>query len=212
MTNDYSNLGVCTEDFTLTGIYEGKEHRCRCQAKDDDWRQREWAGYDIAALLDLCHLCVRTPMKSGTRWSWYACDECKTVDNQIASAIVGEASPRNRILPLGRHSMMNGVSLRIGDAPNDGVRNRFVESLMEINGLWSRLHKWKDEEAQRLAEVCGFDNLESVSLERWMETNNATLGASVDAWCRFVGEDLPDISELDNLRHARYLYLDRRTA
>jgi hypothetical protein len=209
VTNDYSNLAVCTEDFTLKGMYKGKEHRCRCQPKDEQWRDREWAGYDIAAELDLCHLCVRTPVRSGTRWSWLACESCRSADNQIANTTLGESGPRNKILNLGRHSMMNGISLRIEDAQGDNQTKRFVKSVMEVNSGWIRLFAWKDEEAQRLFEASGFDNLESVPLDRWLETNRASQGASVDAWCRFFDKDLPHLAKFDELRNARQTYLDR---
>ncbi len=203
MTNDYSNLAVCTKHFTLSGVYEGREHRCGCQPADNTWRQREWAGYDIAALIDLCHLCVRAVMASGSRWTWYACDSCRKVNNQIATAILGEPDPRNKILPLGRHSMMNGVALSLHNADSNARTERLIESVMELQDFWDRLSTWKSEEGERLVAVSGFGGLETVPLDRWLEANGASLGASADAMCRFVDEDLPDLDELDDMRRAR---------
>ena len=210
MTNQYQHLAVCTTCFGLSGIEEGREHRCGCQPKDDEWRGREWAGHDIAAVIDLCHLCVRSPVISGSRWSWYACEECRSVDNTVANAIVGGSDPRHRILPLGRHSLMNGTVLRTDRAQHDIATKRFLESLLEMRQFWSRLWEWKKEEAQRLAEVSGLKRLASVPLETWLEANDTTRGASVDAWCRFVGDGLPDVPGLDDLRQARYRHMDRR--
>ena len=102
------DLEVCLECFNLRGSFEGKEHRCDCVPRDDGWREREWGTRDIAALVDLCHLCARNTMKSGTRWSWYACDICLKV-NRIVGEVFG--SRRAGALPLGRHSIMNGVTL-----------------------------------------------------------------------------------------------------
>ena len=200
MTNDYSNLAVCTKRFTLSGVYEGREHRCGCQPTDDAWRQREWAGYDIAALLDLCHLCVRAVMASGSRWTWYACDSCRKVNNQIAPAILGEPDSRAQILPLGRHSMMNGVALGLGAPHSNDRTEQFIESVMGLRDLWDRLSTWNREEGQRVVAASGFGGLETVPLDRWLEANGASLGASADAMCRFVDEDLPD---LDDMRRAR---------
>ena len=68
------DLEVCLTCYQLKGLFEDREHRCGCVGRDDEWREREWGRKDIAALIDLCHLCARNTMKSGTRWSWYACD------------------------------------------------------------------------------------------------------------------------------------------
>lgn len=208
MTNDYSNLAVCTKHFTFSGIYEGREHQCGCQPTDDGWRQREWDGYDIAALLDLCHLCVRAVMRSGSRWTWYACQACRTVDSQIATAIAGERQPRAQILPLGRHSMMNGVALNVGSAKRDDLIEQFIESVMELHDFWDRLSAWRREEGQRLVAASGFGGLETVPLGRWLETNGASPGASADAMCRFLDEDVPDLRELDDMRRAREAHLE----
>ena len=107
---------------------------------------------------------------------------------------------------------MNGTILSADSARHDIATKRFIESLTEMVGLWSRLSEWKQEEAVRLAEVSGLQDVTSVPLATWLEVNSASEGASVDAWCRFVGQDLPDIPELDELRHARYQHMDRRSA
>jgi len=207
VTNDYSNLAVCTKHFTLVGIYENREHRCRCQPTDNTWREREWDGYDIAALIDLCHLCVRAVMASGSRWTWYACDSCRTVNNQIASTILGEPDKRNKVLPLGRHSMMNRVALNLHTAHSDDRTERFMESVMELRGVWERLSVWRREEGQRLAAASGFDGLGTIPLDRWLEATGASLGASADAMCRFIDDDLPDLRDLDDIRRARDTHL-----
>lgn len=212
MTNTYSDLAVCTEDFTLTGTYKGKKYRCSCQPKDEQWRQREWAGYDITAEIELCHLCVRAAIRSGSRWTWYACDACRTVDNQVANAIIGESDPRNRVLPLGRHSLMNGVSLGADKVRNDEVRGRFIESLVQLSGLWDRIFAWKNEEARRLLKTSILRDLGSIPLDRWLDASPPSPEASVDAWCRFVDKDLPYLPELDDLRRARRAHVERSSS
>ncbi len=203
MTNDYSNLAVCTEHFTLTGVYEGKEHRCGCQHNDEEW-DNEWDGYDIAALIDLCHLCVRDVMGSGSRWTWYACESCRKVNNEIATAILGESHPGNQILPLGRHSMMNGGAIGLDPPQSDDPTERIVESIMGFFEFSRRLVDWKGEEGQRLVDASGFDSVEALPLDRWLDAKPGSPGASADAMSRFIGEeDLPDLRELDGLRRAR---------
>ncbi len=212
MTSDYSNLAVCTTHFALTGVYEGKEHRCGCQPNDEEWKS-EWIGHDIAALIDLCHLCVRDVMASGSRWTWYACESCRNVNNEIATAILGESHPTNQILPLGRHSMMNGVALGLDPPQSDDPTERLTESITGFFEFSSRLFDWKREEAQRLVDASGFDSAEALPLDRWLEANPGSPGASADAMSGFIGEeDLPDLRELDGLRRAREDHLKLRAS
>jgi hypothetical protein len=105
--------------------------------------------------------------------------------------------------------MMNGISLGAEGVESDEMTKQFVDSVMELSGFWNRLSEWRKKEAQRLTEASGFSDLESVPLDRWFEANGASQGASVDAWCRFVGEDLPNLPDLDDLQQARQAHLER---
>ena len=203
MRNDYSTLSVCTTHLTLVGVYEGKEHRCACDPGGDGWREREWDGYDIAALLGLCSVCVRDVVKSGTRWSWLACETCRSVNNAVAMAINGETHPGNQVLPLGRHSLMNRIVIGPGSLQPGGVTEASVEPLVSFFEFLSRLADWQQEEGRRLIDRGGFTGLDRVPLDDWMAANPGSLGASADAFCRFVGEDIPDLPGLDDLREAR---------
>ena len=82
--------------------------------------------------------------------------------------------------------MMNGIVLRADSLRSEGLTEEFIESLQEMNGLWSRFSPWQKKEAQQLVEASGFSDLESVPLAHWSKCNGTSLGASVDAWCRFV--------------------------
>ena len=201
------DLEVCLECFNLRGRFEGKEHRCDCVPRDDGWREREWGTRDIAALVDLCHLCARNTMKSGTRWSWYACDICLKV-NRIVGEVFG--SRRAGALPLGRHSIMNGVTLSGGNTDDTAVAG-FVDLLRGLTKVWKRIFEWAPQEAGRLAASAGWDSGEgAVPLVEWLERFPASRGASVDAFCRFVEYDLPEHPTLRHLNKARAEFIAAR--
>jgi hypothetical protein len=209
VTNEYSTVGVCTRHLALRGVYEGKEHRCGCQPPDDDWREQEWAGYDIAALIDLCHVCVRDVVKSGTRWSWYGCETCRSVNNRIATAILSKPHPGNQVLPLGRHSMMNGRAIGVDPPKSNDPADRVTESMVSLFEFAKRIFKWKKEEGRHLIELAGSADTDSVPLDDWLVANPSSPGASADAIARFIDEEeLPDIRELDGLRKERQLHLE----
>ena len=198
------DLEVCLQCFNLRGRFEEKEHRCGCNSKEDGWREREWDGYDIAALVDLCHLCARNTIKSGSRWSWYACDNCLDVNRAVGAVF---DSPKAGALPLGRHSIMNGVSFGGGDTSDAAIKD-FVAFFRGLTSVWKRIFKWAPEEAGRLAAAAGWDNLESVPLVDWLEANPTSTGASVDAYSRFVEYDLPAHPLLRELVEARTEFLE----
>ena len=199
-----ADLEVCLECFKLHGLFEGKEHRCSCAPRDDGWREREWGTRDIAALVDLCHLCARNTMKSGSRWSWYACENCLEV-NRAVGAVFG--SQKAGALPLGRHSMMNGVTLGGGNTDDTAVAG-FVDLLRGLTKVWKRIFEWAPQEAGRLAASAGWDSGGgAVPLVEWLERFPASRGASVDAFCRFVEYDLPDHPDLELLSGAKREFL-----
>jgi hypothetical protein len=77
------------------------------------------------------------------------------------------------------------------------------------NGFWSRIFGWQKEEAQQLMGASGFNAPDAVPLPNWLKTNRASQGASVDAWCRFVDEGLPDLPDLDELRQSRQTHVSQ---
>jgi hypothetical protein len=208
--DDYSTLSVCTTHVTLVGTYLDKDHRCGCDPGDEGWREREWAGYDVPALIELCYVCVRDVMGSGTRWSWRACKTCRGVNNAIATAINGKDHPGNQVVPLGRHSIMNSITIRSDELGEAGVAGQFVDSLMSFFEASIRIMDWRREEGLRLIDVAGFANRNLVSLDEWTAVNPGSRGASTDALCRLIGAgDLPDLPGLDDLRADRNAFLKR---
>ena len=139
-------------------------------------------------------------MKSGTRWSWYACETCLEV-NRAVGAVFG--SRKAGALPLGRHSMMNGVTLG-GGSIDDAAVHGFAELLRGLTSVWKRIFEWAPQEAGRLAASAGWDSGEgAVPLVEWLERFASSRGASADAFCRFVEYDLPEHPSLDHFNEAR---------
>jgi len=82
------------------GLYEdwpdpetGYQQRCH-----DRKGQEKWEGYDINEWIRLCDCCLAVPMRSGSKWSPFFCNNCRP---DIVAA--------ERGIPIGRHSMMNRV-------------------------------------------------------------------------------------------------------
>jgi hypothetical protein len=197
VTSGLADLGLCLTCFSFRGTYQGRDHRCQCH-RDASWRASEWEGYDIAELIALCKLCARDTMDSGTRWSWLACETCRDVNRKIGAVTGGR---RHGALPLGRHSLMNGVSLEVTDQNESHIRG-FAEALSQLSHIWTGIFDWGSTERRRLADAAPIEG-DVVPLSRWLATFPSSTGHSVDAFCRFTGFELPEVAEFEELNAAR---------
>jgi hypothetical protein len=95
---------------------------CSC-ASDEEWRaQPRWGG-DFNTVVELCNCCGGVALSSGSRWSPLLCDRCFArvrALNELAGRCV---------VPIGRHSLMNGVSMPVRDYENDAVFTAFADQL-----------------------------------------------------------------------------------
>ncbi len=173
-----SGLDLCLTCFGLKGQFRGKTHQCRCEPMEDDWRERgEWAGYDIPLLVEVCRLCVRGTMKSGSRWTTYACRSCLDLNHAVGRALGAQRGA----LPLGRHSLMNGLSARPEELQNPELRS-FATAMRGLLKIWFRLADWKVEEGLRLAESSGVAGRGTVPWAEWVLLSPSSEGASADAF------------------------------
>jgi hypothetical protein len=93
-----------------------------------------------------------------------------------------------RVLPLGRHSIMNGVALAVAEASPEDAQAFGVR--FEGLGLgWDRLYDWGDGEARRLAASVGPGP--AVPLDVWQRQFRPSLTASIDAYERILDTPLP---------------------
>jgi hypothetical protein len=99
---------------------------------------------------------------------------------------------------------MNQVTLSV----DGGVEEveAFVTLTRGLVGVWSRLGNWKVEEAVRLAEAGGL-GVGEIPLVDWQGRFPSSVGASVDAFCRFVGFDLPSHPDMRSLTQRRTAFL-----
>lgn len=199
-----SGLELCLACFGLRGLFGGKDHRCKCQPLEDGWREGdgEWAGYDIPLLVEVCRLCVRGTMKSGSRWTNYACSTCMELNVEVGR-VFGAA---RGALPLGRHSMMTGIYVPKG-GPEEGGVAATVSSIKGLLGVWQRLAAWKVIQGAFLVGEAGWNGRSALPWAEWHERFPNSKGASAEAFCGFAGYDLPEHRFLDDYRAARAEFL-----
>lgn len=127
------NLKICRECYMLHGqIYlkDGQkvEQHCGCNRIEEEiWTYkigRYKVRLDYNQLYEICYCCGLRIIKSGTRWSQFNCYHCHSKISQL-NATVGRC-----VIPLGRHSMMNGVFLdrKAFTEPNSQAVISFIQA------------------------------------------------------------------------------------
>jgi len=151
---------------------------CPCEPSEP------WPDCDVSRAKDLCLVCARGTAGGTTRWSWLACGNCRAVEKGLQEWL------GIRVLPLGRHSIMNGVALRVAQASQEEA-DAFAVRFEGLSLGWDGLYDWGHAEARRLADAV-VHGKPDVPLMVWQRTYPATVTASVDAYERFLGTPLPD--------------------
>lgn len=142
-----------------------------------------WPNCDVSSTTDLCQVCARGTAGGVSRWSWLGCTSCRSVERALQEWL------GIRVLPLGRHSIMNGVAHRLAAATTDEV-DAFCHSFGALGLSWSKLFDWGQDETRRLTALGSFP-LEDVPLNVWQRAFPPSVSASVDAYERFLRTKIP---------------------
>jgi hypothetical protein len=100
------------------------------------------------------------------------CENCRAIN-------AGLGKP----LALGRHSLMNGIGIRVNASPE--VVEQQTARLMAFAKGDGRLRDWRQCEYRRLAAE--FDPLADIPLRIWQQQWPPSPGASADAFSRLLG-------------------------
>ena len=148
---------------------------------------RGWSGW-------LCKVCRRVALPNRQPWSWFGCETCRAVDRRAATLFGGE-----RILPLGQHSIMNGIGIRMSTPEGPGLTAKF-EQFVALGRGWQDIDAWAGLEGERL--VAGMPGsraggVESVPLPRWQEWFPPSREASADAFARLIALQQPWLIDIE---------------
>jgi len=117
---------LCRRCRELRGTtLEGWHQPCGCEPVVDDPRA---AAHDVARAVELCWACGTVLIGSGSRWSPLHCRWCRrraVVLNRLAGRVV---------IPVGRHSLMNGIAVGAAAARDDVAMAAFAVSARTLFG------------------------------------------------------------------------------
>ena len=141
-----AELEVCVACGELRGPYEGFDNLCECDREAWDRTPLPRAG-DLSSNVDVCKSCISTLAPGSSRWTLYHCRECM-------SAVAGLNRLAGRcVVPIGPHSIMNGVFAAASPPPTDAQVVSFVDQLGALLRHQESLHdRTKRRVRERLEE------------------------------------------------------------
>lgn len=90
---------------------------------------------DFNTALELCRACGLVALRSGSRWSVWFCGPCATQARRLNER-VGRC-----VVPIGRHSLMNGISVQSAEPEDIEAFAGLMSNLFDATGAvqkWSR--------------------------------------------------------------------------
>jgi hypothetical protein len=164
---DATEMVVCTACGQVRGRWRAlelpdapaHEQGCRCVPGGAE----PWPRFDFNTAIELCHVCGTEPLLSGSRWSPYFCDECKERVKQL-NRHHGEC-----IIPIGRHSLMNGVAYDAERAKMGVTAAQFAKELQKMFGRSGGLLTWREQQVHANLADCGFATGADVPLPKYLE-------------------------------------------
>lgn len=176
---EHASMRICSRCYELYEPDVALElpQRCGCNRGSDP----RWPGADFNERALLCRCCGLTVLRSGSRWSPFFCEPCKhrviDLDRRIGRLVI----------PIGRHSIMNGTMMR-QKAPTLAAYRYDVAALASdvagtINTVISGTDRlWEWYRIQMAQNMVTFGGQEDVLLSDYV----ATLPTDADALDRLV--------------------------
>lgn len=162
-----------------SGPDRGPYQPCGCPGAEA--RAVGWEDGDVPQEIGLCVICARGSSGGPSRFSWDACARCR------AEAKRFDVDPAfGLLLPLGRHSLMNGRSVHLADGPETVELQ--INALVASADLQSVLDDWGVAEVRRLGEGLG----EHVPLSTWQRRYPVSANASYHALLRLYRSIVPE--------------------
>ena len=144
-------LELCTTCCWLRGPYVGWDNLCRCDSDAWDRDPIPRCG-DLHDNAHLCRSCVAALAPGSSRWTSYYCAECRPhvfVLNRLAGRCV---------VPIGPHSMMNGVFHTPPEGPGDDASiTSFSDQLTTLFRHQTDLHDFATRRVRTRLDELGVD-------------------------------------------------------
>ena len=199
-SHDTSRLAICPGCFEVYGSVPVDAVRypqlCSCRSRKARQEVKPAPRYDYATYVELCRACGIEAIGSGSKWSGFFCPECHEVIIHLNKTL------GVTLIPIGRHSIMNSLSLSGEESADPHKIDSFVKGL---RSLWFRMEALNDWRRLMVARRCaelGFhrdkparlddflSKAEGVDREEIRSASRRKLFAFFEVPEAFIGQDL----------------------
>ncbi len=101
-------------------------------------------------------------LPSGSRWSVWLCDPCKSLAGQLNTATA------STVVPLGRHSLMHGIGVRGDRTHLPGELEAFTRAFHQLESSQNRLGTWARLRVAHNLRIIGHAN-QDVTLHHYLD-------------------------------------------
>lgn len=172
---NYEDAKICSSCLDIYGFVYSKMgvfyQKCdsKCLNRDlkegmplSEKKQKRWDGFDFNEFVTLCYCCGAELLKSGSRWSEFFCEPCKKRVLEFNQAM------GTSVIPIGRHSLMNGIGLKLEPLISKIKIEAITENLRQLGARIDYLAQWR-----KIIKSCnwrsaGFDLGQDVSLIKYL--------------------------------------------
>lgn len=161
-------LVICPRCFELRGSEGPYRQRCNCEPRDEQrWRLPSGVTYDFNKSLELCHCCAASLLVSGSRWTPFYCEWCKSRVMDLNRRLGCWA------IPIGRHTWMHALKLGADQAEKPEELKRFVSATKGLFGAMTRVSEYRAQRVRENLERLGLATGADVPLPEYLERAQA---------------------------------------
>lgn len=159
--SDFTVCGTCHALRGPIGSVGAVEVRqlCDCAAQEERAAQPRLGDHNTA--FELCRCCGTEALTSGSRWSVWFCQECK---DRVRA--LNQRSGRC-VVPIGRHSLMNGVSF---DPGADESSRAFADQLKTLFDAMGGTEGWARAVVCLNLGAAGLPSDDDIGLDSYLDT------------------------------------------
>ena len=180
---NYEDAKICSSCLDIYGFFYTDNgvfyQKCdsECHHRDlkagmppSEKKQARWDGFDFNEVATLCYGCGAALLRSGSRWSVWFCGTCKKRVS-VLNQEMGEA-----VIPIGRHTLMNGIELKLEPEQKTSVSKRktreFADSFLQFGNRIDRLAQWKKISISQNCRAAEFVPGHDVGLMKYLSSLN----------------------------------------
>lgn len=148
------SLLICGRCHAVRGTVRdrgGAQQLCACTPIEERRARRTWDGVDFNTHAELCRCCGLELLPSGSRWSVWFCETCKPLVIAFNKAV------GYYVIPIGRHSIMNGVGARADELRSRAAIDRFVSATKSMFAAIGGLEAYAQKVVRKNVIALGFE-------------------------------------------------------